>query len=65
MSDIEDIDQLQQQLNAHRRTLAHLLRQRASLGTDYAPPGVHNGIEDARSAIVTVRPILIQSVETA
>src|SRR5262245_32598441 len=51
MTDAEEISRLQEQLAAHRATLAILLRQLASLGSDYAPPGVHHGIAEARAAI--------------
>src|SRR5690242_10493346 len=55
MSDAEEVDQLQQQLAMHRRTLAVYLRQLANLGADYAPPGVHNGIADARAEIARLK----------
>jgi hypothetical protein len=46
-----EIANQQQRLTAHRATLAVLLRQLASLGADHAPPGVHNGIIEARAGI--------------
>lgn len=49
---------LLQQLAAHRATLAILLRQLASLGADYAPPGVHNGIVEARAQIARLKAAL-------
>lgn len=55
MSDAEEITRLHEQLAAHRATLAVLLRQLASLGTDYAPPGVHNGITQARATIAQLK----------
>jgi hypothetical protein len=47
MTNADDTTSLQEQLAAHRRTLAVYLRQLASLGADHAPPGVHNGIAEA------------------
>ncbi len=43
------------QLDAHRQTLAINLTQLAILGTGYAPPGVHNGIIEARAAIQHIK----------
>ncbi len=48
-------DELLTQLADHRRTLAVYLRQLASLGADYAPPGVYNGSADARAAIARLK----------
>jgi hypothetical protein len=45
-------------LDAHRRTLAIYLKQQARLGSDFAPPGVENGIHDARVAIRHVKTTL-------
>jgi hypothetical protein len=58
MTDAEEITSLQEQLAAHRATLAVLLRQLASLGSDYAPPGVHHGIAEARAAIERLKAAL-------
>ena len=49
------------QLAEQRRTLAVLLRQRANLGSDHAPPGVHHGIEDARAEIDRLKRLLGES----
>jgi tetratricopeptide (TPR) repeat protein len=58
MPDAEDIAQQQGLLAAHRRTLAVYLRQLADLGSQYAPPGVHNGIADERAAIAQIKATL-------
>jgi hypothetical protein len=58
MTDADDIKSLQEQLAAHRATLAVLLRQRADLGADHAPPGVHNGITQARAEIARLKAAL-------
>ncbi len=58
MPNQDEIDQPIQRLQAHRRTLAVLLRQRASLGADYAPPGIANGIEEARAEIRRLKEVL-------
>ena len=58
MTDADDITSLQAQLAAHRRTLVLLLRQLANLGADHAPPGVHNGIAQARAAIARLKAAL-------
>src|SRR5690349_16574874 len=42
-------------LAAQRRTLAVYLQQLANLGSDYAPPGVHNGAAEARAAIAQLK----------
>jgi Tfp pilus assembly protein PilF len=54
----EAIDQQQQLLAAHRATLAHYLIQRAQLGSGYAPPGVTNGITEARAEIRRIKEVL-------
>jgi tetratricopeptide (TPR) repeat protein len=51
----DDTTSLLDQLAAHRRTLAVYLRQLASLGANHAPPGVHNGIAEARAAIARLK----------
>jgi tetratricopeptide (TPR) repeat protein len=58
MTDADDINNLQQQLAAHRHTLAVYLRQLASLGADHAPPRVHNGITEARAEIARLKVAL-------
>lgn len=45
------IAEQQQLLAAHRATLAVYVRQQATLGSAYTPPGVVNGIAEARAAI--------------
>jgi hypothetical protein len=55
MTDADHITSLQDLLAAQRRTLAVLLRQLANLGADHAPPGVHNGIAEARSEIARLK----------
>jgi len=52
--DQETIDEQQQLLATHRRTLAVYLRQQAELGV-LAPPGVANGIAVAQSAIRSIK----------
>jgi formylglycine-generating enzyme required for sulfatase activity len=58
MTDADNTTYLQELLAAHRRTLAVLLRQLANLGADYAPPGVHNGIAEARAEIARLKTAL-------
>jgi len=55
----DDIERQQQILDAHRATLAHYLIQRARLGADYAPPGVTNGINEARAGIRLCKSVLV------
>jgi len=55
MSDLETIDPLQQQLNAHRRTLAHLLKQQTYFDPGLVPSHVAHGIDDARVAIARLK----------
>ena len=57
-TDADDITSLQELLAAQRRTLAVLLRQLATLGADHAPPGVHNGINEARAEIARLKAAL-------
>jgi hypothetical protein len=47
----EAIDDQRELLAAHRRTLAVYLKQQAALGSAFAPPGVANGIHEARVGI--------------
>jgi hypothetical protein len=54
----DDITSLQEQLAAHRRTLAVYLRQLANLGVEHAPPSVHNGIVEARREIARLKAAL-------
>jgi hypothetical protein len=58
MTDADDTTSLQDLLAAHRCTLAVLLRQLANLGADHAPPGVHNGIAQARGEIARLKAAL-------
>jgi hypothetical protein len=58
MPTLEEIAQQQELLATHRRTLNHLLRQRASMGKDYIPPSVANGIDEARTEIKRIKRIL-------
>lgn len=46
---------LLRQLAAHRATLQVLLIQRAGLGSLHAPPGVHNGMAQARAEIAQLK----------
>ena len=54
----EDVDNQLELLDAHRRTLAIYLKQRAQLGSAHAPPGVENGIHEARAAIRRIKAVL-------
>lgn len=54
----EDVDNQRELLDAHRRTLAIYLKQRAQLGSAHAPPGVENGIREARAAIRRIKAVL-------
>lgn len=54
----EQIDDQRELLAAHRRTLAIYLKQQAQLGSAFAPPGVANGIHEARAAIRRVKATL-------
>jgi restriction system protein len=58
MPNQEAIEQQQQLLATHRRTLAHWLQQQAQHGTAYAPPAVTHGIRDARAEIARIKDIL-------
>jgi hypothetical protein len=58
MTDADKTTSLQEQLAAHRATLTVYLRQLASLGADHAPPGLHNGINDARAGIAHCKTAL-------
>jgi hypothetical protein len=54
----EQIDDQLELLDAHRRTLSIYLKQQAQLGSAYAPPGVANGIHEARLAIRRIKATL-------
>ena len=54
----EQIDDQYDLLASHRRTLALYLKQQAQLGSAYAPPGVGNGVREARDAIKRVKATL-------
>jgi hypothetical protein len=58
MLDQEAIEQQRQILVVHRRTLAHLLTQQATLTSAYTPPGVMQGIEEARENIRRIKAVL-------
>ncbi len=45
-------------LTTYRRNLSHYLKQQAALGEAYTPPGVANGILEARSNIQRIKHIL-------
>lgn len=53
-----DSRQQQDLLATHRRTLAHLLKQQAALGSAYAPPGIAHGIDEARAGIARCKTAL-------
>jgi sugar lactone lactonase YvrE len=54
----EEINEQLRFLAAHRRTLAGYLHQQAALGRSYVPPGVLNGINEARTSIRRIKDIL-------
>lgn len=54
----EDIEEQKQLLAAHRRTLAHLLKQQAQFSVGYIPAHVANGIQDARDEIARIKRAL-------
>ena len=58
MASSEDIAHQQTLLTTYRRNLAHYLKQQATLGEAYTPPGVVHGIIDARSHIQRIKQIL-------
>jgi hypothetical protein len=58
MPDQEEINQQQELLRAHRRTLGHYLVQQAQLGGAFAPPGVTQGIYEEREQIQRIKGIL-------
>ncbi|MDQ2995510.1 MAG: hypothetical protein M3R61_00420 [Chloroflexota bacterium] len=54
----EDIDEQQELVTAHRRTLAVYLRRLAKLGDAHAPPEISHGIREARNGIRHVKATL-------
>lgn len=59
MASQEDIEQQQDLLSTHRRTIAHLLRQAAAHGGEtYAPVSVANGMYEARQNIANTKAAL-------
>jgi hypothetical protein len=54
----EEIAEQQQLLATHRRTLAVYIEQQAELGRAFSPPGVIQGIYEARSNIRRIKKIL-------
>lgn len=54
MSNQEDIASYQRRLATHRRTLAHLLKQREDLDV-LAPPAITNGVAEARGEILRIK----------
>ena len=55
MADPDIIAQQRALLQQHRQTLGVYLRQLANLGADHAPPGIHNGIAEARANIASIK----------
>jgi len=54
----EEINHQQTLLRTHRRSLAHYLKQQATLGEAFAPPAVAHGITEARENISRIKQIL-------
>jgi hypothetical protein len=54
----EDIEEQQKLLAAHRRTLAHLLKQQAQFSAGHVPAHVVNGILEARDYIAGIKSAL-------
>lgn len=54
----DDITHQQTLLSTYRRNLGYYLKQQAALGEAYAPPGVLNGIMEARSNIQRIKQVL-------
>lgn len=52
------IEQQRELLTTHRRTLAHLLRQQATLTSAHTPPSVAHGIDEARENIRRIKTTL-------
>jgi|GEM_PF-2083209 len=57
----KDINAQREQLEAHRKTLATYLKQKALLGFAYTPPGVIHGIDQAREHIRRIKSTLRSS----
>lgn len=58
MSSADDLNDQRTLLTTYRRTLVIQLDQRAALGAAYAPPGLINGISEARSQIARIKAAL-------
>lgn len=58
MLDPEEIVAQRELLTMYRRTLRHYLKQQASLGEAYTPPGIINGIYEAREHIRRIKETL-------
>jgi len=54
----DDVKHQQNLLDINRRNLAHYLRQQDTLGAAYTPPGIVNGILEARANIKRIKGIL-------
>jgi hypothetical protein len=54
----EEIDEQQQLLATHRRTLAIYLQQQAQIGQAYSPPALINGIDETRQHIKRIKETL-------
>ncbi len=54
----EEIAHQQELLAAHRRRLAHYLSQQAALGAAFVPPGIAEGIREARKDIYHTKLVL-------
>lgn len=54
----EEIGNQQELLAINRRNLMHYLKQKATLGDTYVPPGVMNGIYEARANIQRIKEVL-------
>ena len=58
MPQSEDIDNQLHLLAAHRRTLAHYLKQQAMVGNAHTTPEVSHGIYEARQAFARIKSTL-------
>src|SRR6266508_630681 len=54
----EEIAHKQELLAAHRRRLSHYLSQQAALGAAFVPPGIAEGIREARKDIYHTKLVL-------
>jgi WD40 repeat protein len=61
MPDQDEIDNQQELLAAHRRTLHIFLKQLADLGHHHAPPGIFAGIREQRREIERIKTFLRES----